>query len=627
MGLFSTGAVAFSDIQNHWANACISQMRPRNLVTGYPDGTFRPNGTLTRAEFAVLMMNAFPNAPIKRGGMAFSDVPTTHWAHRAIQAAYQRGFFSGYPGGIFQPSQAIPRAQAIGVLAGAINYSIPANPEAILRGYYLDAAQIPDYARNAIAAASINNIVVNYPAVNTLRPTQAATRGEIAALLCRGVNIYAVPPQYIAGIVAVPQTVYLLPGALDPVPVFNSNSPELFRTEGILLSSFPPAGKRFPAAHLDYGFQGRFDIFTHHIARAETEAETHPFYQGILVHNPGQQPVTLQLQQAVTYLSTPDAPFVSLPDRVDDPNATVYSGPGSRVMNEVLRGVRQPQFPAQVVLSPGESRMILNLPVPVSRAPASNGRSTMMRLESSGEVYVANLVRKANRAANGSYTAPSLADWQVLLADGNLATPRGPVPTPLDPPQEPTVFGRVAGISQGARWIANITDSPQTPSLTIPTSGNAVSYVLGTLHLITLGTNQIQSAPMLRRYPDSAYFAHSNYGVEYNLTLPLSNPTGRSQTVAITFQSPLKDEGSTDRLLFVTPRDERVFFRGTVRVRYLDEQNIPQTRYVHLVQRRGQQGEPLVTLSLAPNTVRMVDVDFIYPADITPPQVLTVRTF
>ena len=66
------------------------------------------------------------------------------------------------------------------------------------------------------------------------------------------------------------QEVRRLPGQLDNVPVFNSNSPELVQTEGILLSTFPPNGKSTPAAHLNFSFQGRFDIFAHHVAKALT---------------------------------------------------------------------------------------------------------------------------------------------------------------------------------------------------------------------------------------------------------------------------------------------------------------------------------------------------------------------
>jgi hypothetical protein len=626
LSLSTPSTPTFSDIQSHWAKECISQMAPRKLVSGYPDGSFRPNSTITRAEFAVLMLNAFPEAPVKRSGTTFKDVPANHWANKAIQDAYRRGFFSGYPGGLFQPNQQIPRVQAIGVLAGALNYSIPTNPDGTLRQYFEDAGQIPDYAKNAISSATTNTLVVNYPNVKQLKPNQTATRGEVVALLCRGLNIYAVPPQYIAGVEVRPQEVRGLPGKLDTVPTFNSNSPELVETEGILLSTLPPEGKQVPSAHLNYAFNGRFDIFAHHIARAESQSDTRPFYQGVIVHNQSDKPVTVEVLQAATYLGTPDAPFISLPDMVDNPNGTVYSGPGSRTMNDLLRGVRQESFPTQLVIGPGQSQMLMNQPIPIERAPASNGRSTMMRLRSDRPVYVANLAMKAPQNSNGTYRAPTLGEWQRLLDTGSLAQPRGETPTPLDPPREPTVFGRVAGVSEGSQWQAQITDNPNVEYLSIPQPGKAFSYALGTLHLITLGTKQIQSAPMVVRYPDTAYFAHSNYGVEYNLTLPLKNSTTQPQTVTVSMQTPLKDEGGTDRLLFLNPRVEQVFFRGTVRVRYEDEQEQTQTRYVHLVQRRGQAGEPLVRLNLPPGARREVQVDFIYPPDSTPPQVLTLRT-
>jgi hypothetical protein len=131
---------------------------------------------------------------------------------------------------------------------------------------------------------------------------------------------------------------------------------------------------------------------------------------------------------------------------------------------------------------------------------------------------------------------------------------------------------------------------------------------------------------MLARYPDTAYYAHSNYGVEYNLRLPLKNTTSQSQTVTVSMQTPLKDEAGTDKLLFLNPPVEQVFFRGTVRVSYEDDQGESQRRYVHLVQRRGQPSDPLVRLNLAPEEQRNVKVEFIYPPDSTPPQVLTVKT-
>jgi hypothetical protein len=608
---------AFSDTQSYWGKDCIQQLGEKKLLTGYPDGSFRPNSTITRAEAAVLMLNAFPNAPIKRDSVIFKDVSSNYWGYKAINTAYQKGFFSGYPGNIFQPNLAIPRAQIIGVVAGGKNYNSVSNPAQILQQYFEDAKLIPGYAQNAIAAGTINSIVVNYPDVKKLKPQATATRGEVAALMCRALNIYAVPPQYIAGVEVQPQEVRALPGKLDSIPTFNSNSPELVDTDGILLSTFSPEGKKIKEAHLNYPFQGRFDVFSHHIIRAENTSQNRTVYQGIIVHNPGNEAVTLEVLQAASYLSR-EAPFINLPDMVDNAQGTVYAGPGSRTMSDVLRGVKQQIFPKKLVIKPGESQILASLPISV-QAPSSNGRTVMMRLSSNKPIFMANLAKRSDRS-------PTIVEWLQLLDTGSLAGKRDPIPTPLDPPREPTVFSRVAGVSQGTKWEANITDNPNIANLTLPQQGKAVSYPLGTVHLITLSTGQIQSASMLKRYPDTAYFAHSNYGVEYNLTLPLYNSSSQTRTVSVSIQTPVKDEGGTDRLLFLKPPVEQIFFRGTVRVRYMDDNGGEKTRYLHLVQRRGQPGEALVRLNLAPGEKRQVQVDFLYPPDSTPPQVLTVKT-
>lgn len=424
-----------------------------------------------------------------------------------------------------------------------------------------------------------------------------------------------------------PQQVRAIPGQLDDVPVFNSNSPELVQTEGILLSTFPPDGKGSPNAHLNFPFRGRFDIFAHHVAKALTAEDLRTLYLGVILYNPGTEPVTVDVLQAASYLSQPDAPFIELPSQVNNASGRVYAGPGSRVMSDILRSRRQSDFPSQVVIPPQQSQLLLNLPIPVrDLEPPLNGRSTLMRLRSSGTVYAASLARYAPVDAGGNERAPSLEEWQAVLEKGELATPRDRVPTPPETTTGQMIYGRVAGVAQGSAWKAELVDSPTTRTLTIPESGQAFSYGLSTLPRGTLGTGQSQSARMLVRYPDTAYFAHGNYGVHYSLTLPLVNPTRETQTVALTFQTPIKEDQLRQGLRFFEPLAKQVFFRGTVRVRYNDDAGSPQTRYLHLVQRRGQMGEPLVTLKMPPSDQRLVQVDFLYPPDATPPQVLTIRT-
>ena len=424
------------------------------------------------------------------------------------------------------------------------------------------------------------------------------------------------------------QEVRPLPGQLDDVLVFNSNSPEVVQKEGILLSTFPSANKRFPPAHLNIPLQGRFDLFAHHIAKATTPEDLKTLYLGAILHNSSTQPVTVDILQAASYLSQPDAPFIELPSYTENPTGSVYAGPGDRAMSDVLRGKRQANFPAQLVIPPGESRMLLNLPIPVATLdPPINGRSTLMRLRSNGPVYMATLGMFARANTDSTERAPTLEEWETLLNNGDLSGPRDRTPTPPDVKTGQVIYSRVAGVAQGSTWRSQLVDGPTSQSLTIPSVGEAFSYGLSTLLAGTLGTSQIQSAPLLARYPDTAYQAHGNYAVEYNLTLPLTNPTNQSQTVAISLETPLKEDTlSKQGLRFLAPPARQVFFRGSVRVRYNDERDRPLTQDIHLVQRRGQEGKPLATLNIPANQRHLVQLDFLYPPDSTPPQVLTVKT-
>ncbi|QOV22914.1 DUF3370 domain-containing protein [Anabaenopsis elenkinii] len=424
------------------------------------------------------------------------------------------------------------------------------------------------------------------------------------------------------------QEVRPLPGKLDTVPVFNSNSPELVLKEGILLSTFPPDDKKTPTAHLNYPFQGRFDVFAHHVARAEPPEDLRSLYLGIMLHNPGTQPVTINILQAASYLSQPDAPFIQLPAMSQNILGKIFAGPGDRAVSDILRGRRQEIFPPQIVIPPGENQMLLNLPIPVKElTPPLNGRSTLMRLNSTGQVYAASMALFARQNPDGTEGEPTLQEWENLLKNGELSTPRDRVPTPLEATKQPQIYGRVAGVAQGSQWKSLVLDHPQARYLTIPKSGQAFSYPISSLHGGTLGTSQIQAAPMLVRYPDTAYRAHGNYGIQYSLHLPLRNNTPNTQTVAVSLQTPIKEENLLKQgLRFFTTTAPQVFFRGSVRLRYTDDRGNARTQFTHLVQRRGQPGEPLVLLNMPPGDRRLVEVDLIYPPDATPPQVLTIST-
>lgn len=426
-----------------------------------------------------------------------------------------------------------------------------------------------------------------------------------------------------------PQEVRPLPAQLDTIPVFNSNSPELIGEPGILLSTFPPEGMEQPEAHLNFAFDGRFDVFAHHVYRADDPDDLSAMYVAILVHNPGVDTVTLKVLAGASYLSQPDAPFITLPSAVPfSPSDPVFAGPGSRAMGDLIQNRRQDLFPSQLVVPPGASALLMNVPIPVAEFdPPINGRSTLLELDSDGPVYLASLAQSANADGNENEFAPSLTQWERLLKTSGVAGPRDRTPTPITDNPEQIIYGRVAGVAQGSSWTTTVTDHNDAETLTIPASGSAISYGISTLYAGQMGTGQNQSAEMLVRYDDTAYQAHGNYGIEYNLTFPLHNATDSPQTITVALETPIKEDTlSAAGLQFFETPPNRTFFRGPVQIRYRDDLGLPRIRNIHLVQLRGQQVDPLTTLTLAPQEHRRVDVILRYPPDSTPPQVITIQT-
>ncbi|MBN3922881.1 fasciclin domain-containing protein [Nostoc sp. NMS4] len=179
-----TSTFNLSDVSSdYWARPFIQALAENNVISGFPDGTYRPNQPVTRAEFAALIQKAFSNQnrvrQLSAGG--FSDVPANYWAAAAIQNAYETGFLAGYPGNVFKPNQEIPRVQGIVALSSGL--ALTGGDTSTLTTFYNDASAIPQYAVGSVAAATVSNLVVNYPDVKQLNPQQSLTRAEAAALL------------------------------------------------------------------------------------------------------------------------------------------------------------------------------------------------------------------------------------------------------------------------------------------------------------------------------------------------------------------------------------------------------------------------------------------------------------
>ena len=191
-------AQELTDISDHWAERCIRHLDHRDVVQGYPDQTFRPNEPVTRTEFAAFVNRAFPEQAELVFAQEYDDLDETYWGLTPIERATRTGFLTGYPDGSFKPTQNIPRYEILLALVAGLNYSPYGNPETVISQYYEDASELPAFAYPAIAAATEQELVVNYPNSRRLNPRQWASRAEVASFLCRALDTTGtIPAKYI----------------------------------------------------------------------------------------------------------------------------------------------------------------------------------------------------------------------------------------------------------------------------------------------------------------------------------------------------------------------------------------------------------------------------------------------
>ncbi|HEY9720800.1 MAG TPA: DUF3370 family protein, partial [Oscillatoriaceae cyanobacterium] len=406
-----------------------------------------------------------------------------------------------------------------------------------------------------------------------------------AGLMATGISLLSACSFFILKpsptVLALREQVYPLPGGLDGTLVFNSNSPEVVTTPGVLLSTLPPAPGQ-EGVFLNQPFQGDFSVFSHHIARNATQG-AHLLYLGLIASNRGKKPVHLSLVHGASYLTQPQAPFRLLPTVISDPLGYGYAGPGDRVATELLHG-ESPMVPNTSVVMPDGQVLVYNLPVPtdIAALPPANGRSTLLDLHSDGPVYLSEVALFAGWGTQG-FQPPTLGDYQTALGNPQLAGPREASATPYVPggPKPPGVFryGRVAGVAVGAQWTGTLVGGPER--IALPAPGERIGFPLASVYLNRFGTQQNQAPNLIRRYPGTAVQAQGDYGVRYNLTLPLVNPSDTSRTYTLTLSRPtgVRGTGAAQEVLYQVPSSTAVMFRGPVSLAWQDANGAPHALY------------------------------------------------
>lgn len=176
----------FIDISNDfWAANAIKYLSDKDIVSGYPDGSFNPNGKITREEFIVMLCRTFGfENNIKA---EFADVDTTHWASEYIGTAAQKGIVNGMGDGNFGLGKNITREDMAVMINNAIKVTSTNISEKNDAADFDDAAEIADYAKESISVLQTAGIV-NGMGDGRFNPKGNTTRAEASQIIYNVMN-------------------------------------------------------------------------------------------------------------------------------------------------------------------------------------------------------------------------------------------------------------------------------------------------------------------------------------------------------------------------------------------------------------------------------------------------------
>jgi hypothetical protein len=178
----------FTDINGHWAQSQIENLTAQNIISGYPDGTFKPDKIITRAEFVTLLVKAF-KLEIKTDKV-FNDT-ANHWAKDYIATANAFGIANGYSNDIFGPNDPITREQMTVMIVRVANLQ---SSGATLS--FSDSVKVSDWAKDAVVIASANKIIKGFPD-GSFQPLNEASRAQAVIVISAGMaaaGTIVVPP-------------------------------------------------------------------------------------------------------------------------------------------------------------------------------------------------------------------------------------------------------------------------------------------------------------------------------------------------------------------------------------------------------------------------------------------------
>ncbi len=175
-------APKFNDMSGHWASNYVDALYDRGIMNGYEDGSFRGENSISRAELAKTLVEAF--AVLASEGNTFSDVSDDSWYSSYVAAASASGIVNGFEDGTFAPNRAVTRQDAVLMLyrAMSLGRNLP-----IGYTFFADDLDISEYASGAIRTLGDMGIVSGNIEKQFL-PLNSITRAEVATIICRALD-------------------------------------------------------------------------------------------------------------------------------------------------------------------------------------------------------------------------------------------------------------------------------------------------------------------------------------------------------------------------------------------------------------------------------------------------------
>ncbi|MDD4802638.1 MAG: S-layer homology domain-containing protein [Syntrophomonas sp.] len=183
-GMISPAAAVkekFSDINSHWAETTIKTWLDGGLINAYPDGMFKPDSYVSRAEFITMTNHAFYFT--KEASHSFNDVKDGDWHSSEICKGIQAGYIKGYSDGTMRPDSPVTRQEAAAILARLLDLS----PKESRAELLTDAEGIPSWSKGAIGSMLSSGIMKGYPD-GRFGPAAEMTRAEAVVALEKGRN-------------------------------------------------------------------------------------------------------------------------------------------------------------------------------------------------------------------------------------------------------------------------------------------------------------------------------------------------------------------------------------------------------------------------------------------------------